>query len=97
MLPGVKLTLGGHDTETADGADRLRLTAPERPNRLEKVRLPVPEDPVGKETIGVVVVIPKSVILTLRTMEWLKGPLILEKVTLYCPAGPPVHVGYWVP
>jgi len=48
--PDTKVALVGHVAMSTDGAEALRLTGPERPNKLVKVTVLVPEEPAANET-----------------------------------------------
>ena len=79
VLPGARFALDGQKAATAEGADTLRLTGPDRPEGLVRVTVPLPEGAV-KETEEAEML--KSVIVTGRMTEWLSDPLVAVKVTV---------------
>jgi hypothetical protein len=48
--PAGRVTLAEHDTVRADDADELRVTGPDNPERLVKLRVLLPDVPAVKET-----------------------------------------------
>jgi len=48
--PGARVTVAGHDTERAEGARAVRVTVPEKPNRLAKLTVLVVEELATKDT-----------------------------------------------
>ena len=64
---------------TAEGAETLRLTGPDRPERLARFSVPVPDGAVNETDDAEML---KSVIVTGRMIEWLSDPLLAENVTL---------------
>ncbi len=77
--PGARVALDGQEAVTAEGAETLRPTGPDRPERLDSVRVPVPEGAVNETDDAEML---KSVIVTATVIEWLSDPLVAEKVTL---------------
>ena len=67
LTPDERLTLGGQDAETPDGADAVRVTEPESPERLVRVTLPLPVDGGMKETDDAEIL--KSRMVTARVTE----------------------------
>jgi len=66
VLPDARFTLDGHKTVTAEGVETLRLTGPERPARLAKLRVPFPEGAVNETDDAEML---KSRIVTWRVIE----------------------------
>ena len=66
VLPDPRFTLDGHETVTAEGVETLRLTGPERPARLAKLRVPFPEGAVNETDDAEML---KSRIVTWRVIE----------------------------
>jgi hypothetical protein len=79
VLPDTRLALDGQEATTAEGAETLRLTAPDRPERLARVRVPFPEGAVNETDDAEML---KSLIVTGRTTEWLSDPLVAVNVTV---------------
>lgn len=79
VLPDARFALDGQDTATADGAETLRPTGPDRPERLARVTVPVPDGAVNETGDAEIL---KSSIVTARTIEWLSDPLVAENVTV---------------
>jgi len=77
--PEVRVALDGQEAVTAEGAETLRLTGPDRPERLARFRVPVPDGAVNETDDAEML---KSVIVTGRMIEWLSDPLLAENVTL---------------
>ncbi len=48
--PDDRVTLEGHVPVSPEGVEALRLTGPDRPNKLVKVTVLVPEEPALNET-----------------------------------------------
>ena len=48
--PDDRVTLEGHAPVSPEGVETLRLTGPDKPNRLVKVTVLVPEEPAVNET-----------------------------------------------
>lgn len=48
--PDDRVTLEGHEPVSPDGVETVRLTDPDRPNKLVTVTALVPEEPAGNET-----------------------------------------------
>jgi hypothetical protein len=67
LAPDERLTLDGQDAETPEGAEAVRVTEPESPERLVRVTLPLPEDGGVKETDDAEML--KSRIVTGRVTE----------------------------
>ena len=79
MPPEVRVALDGQEAVTAEGAETLRLTGPDRPERLARFRVPVPDGAVNETDDAEML---KSVIVTGRMIEWLSDPLLAENLTL---------------
>jgi len=79
VLPGARFALDGQEAATAEGEETLRLTGPDRPERLARLTVPFPEGAV-KETEDAEML--KSMIVTGRMTEWLSDPLVAVKVTV---------------
>lgn len=67
LAPDDRLTLGGQDAETPEGAEATRVTEPESPDRLVRVTLPLPVEGGVKETDDAEIL--KSRIVTPRVTE----------------------------
>jgi len=74
-----RLALDGHEAATAEGAETLRLTGPDRPERLARVTVPFSEGAVKEMDDAEML---KSVIVTERMIEWLSDPLVAANVTV---------------
>ena len=81
VLFEAKVAFDGQETETAVGVVMVRLMVPESPNRLVNVTFPVLDVPVGKGTDPGPDML-KSVMVTLRTTEWLCVPIVPVMVTV---------------
>jgi hypothetical protein len=79
VLPDARFALDGHEATTAEGTATLRVIDPERPERLARVKEPLPEGAVNETDDAEIV---KSMIVTGRTIEWLRGPLVALNVTV---------------
>lgn len=79
VLPGARFALDGHETVTVEGAETLRFTEPDRPERLVRVMVPLPEGAVNETGDAEML---KSMSVTERMIEWLSDPLVAEKVTV---------------
>jgi hypothetical protein len=79
VLPDTRFVLDGQEATTAEGAETLRLIDPDRPARLVRVTVPLPEGAVNETGDAEML---KSVIVTGRTIEWLSDPLVAENVTV---------------
>jgi hypothetical protein len=51
VLPEDRVTLEEHEAVMPDGDDELRVTGPDRPERLVILRVLLPDDPAVKETV----------------------------------------------
>jgi hypothetical protein len=79
VLPGTRFATDGQDATTAEGAETLSLTAPDRPERLAKVTVPLADGAMTEMDDAEML---KSKIVTGRTMEWVSDPLAALKVTV---------------
>jgi hypothetical protein len=79
VLPGARFALDGQETVTVDGAETLRITGPDRPERLVRLTVPFPEGAVNETGDAEML---KSMSVTERMIEWLSDPLVAEKVTV---------------
>jgi len=79
VLPKARLALDGQEAVIAEGAETLRLTGPDRPERLARVRLPFPVGAVNETGEAEIL---KSLRVIGRMIEWLSNPLVAEKVTV---------------
>jgi len=75
VLPEVRFTFVGHDDWRAEGDVAVRSTLPEKPSRLANVINSDTEDPALKDIEEGPDKL-KSVIVTLRTTEWLREPIL---------------------
>ncbi len=66
MPPRARVALDGQEAVTAEGAETLRPTGPDRPERLARFRVPVPEGAVNETDDAEML---KSVIVTGRLIE----------------------------
>jgi len=78
-VPDVRFGVDGQETLTVDGAETLRFTGPDRPERLVRATVPFPEGAVNETDDAEML---KSMSVTERMIEWLSDPLVAENVTL---------------
>jgi hypothetical protein len=79
VVPDARFALDGQEAASADGAKTERVTGPDRPERLARVTVPLPDGAVNETGDAEML---KSSIVTESTIEWLSDPLVAENVTV---------------
>jgi hypothetical protein len=77
--PDARFALDGQDATSADDAITESVTGPDRPERLARVTVPLPDGAVNEMGDADML---KSRIVTESTTEWMSDPLVAENVTV---------------